>query len=60
MNIRCLKCKGADLACGRSFCPIVAKSKAQFRVKDKLVKDDFFGASPAPFVGRFGYPFVNV
>lgn len=60
MNIMCLKCKGADLACGRSFCPIIAKSKAQFKVKDRLVKDDFFGASPAPFVGRFGYPFVNV
>lgn len=60
MNIRCLKCKGADLACGRSFCPIIAKSQAQFRIREKLVKEDFFGASPAPFVGRFGYPYVNV
>lgn len=63
MNIRCLKCKGADLACGRSFCPIVAKSQAAFKVRDNLSSlqgEDFFGASPAPFVGRFGYPYVNV
>jgi len=60
MNIQCLKCKGADLSCGRSFCPIMAKSQAMFRIREKVVKEDFFGASPAPFVGRFGYPFVNV
>lgn len=60
MNIRCLKCKGKDLACGRSFCPIIAKSQAQFKVSDSISKDDFFGSAPAPFVGRFGYPYVNV
>jgi len=63
MNIRCLKCKGGHLACGRSFCPIIAKSQSIFKVKDNLENlqgDDFFGASPAPFVGRYGYPYVNV
>lgn len=63
MNIRCLKCKGADLACGRKFCPIIAKSQAAFKVRKEVGEfkgDDFFGASPAPFVGRFGYPYVNV
>jgi len=30
------------------------------RLKEKLSGERFFGASPAPFVGRFGYPFVNV
>ncbi len=60
MNIRCLKCKGADHACGRIFCPIVAKSQARFKVNDQITKKDFFGESPAPFVGRFGYPYVNV
>ena len=59
MNIRCLKCKGADLSCGRSFCPIYARSQAMFKV-EKNLKEDFFGESPAPFVGRFGYPKVNV
>lgn len=62
MNIPCIKCKGADPlnACGRSFCPIIAKSEAMFKVKETMVTDSFFGSSPAPFVGRVGYPFVNI
>lgn len=60
MNILCLKCKGADLACGRQFCPIAAKSEARFRVSRSIGAKDFFGDAPAPFVGRFGYPFVNL
>lgn len=31
-----------------------------FKVKDNLSKEDFESASPAPFVGHFGYPHVNV
>lgn len=31
-----------------------------FKVKDKATKQDFFGSSPSPFVGRFGYPNINV
>ena len=60
MNIQCLKCKGADLSCGRIFCPIIAKAEAMFKVQSKTVKEDFFGSSPAPFVGRYGYPDINV
>jgi DNA repair protein NreA len=60
MNISCIKCKGVDLACGRSFCPIYAKSMALFKVKEKITKQDFFGSAPAPFIGRYGYPDVNV
>ncbi|MBW3002030.1 hypothetical protein KY338_02605 [Candidatus Woesearchaeota archaeon] len=61
MRVPCIKCKGRNPAnCGRTFCPIVAKSEALFKVKDKMNKEDFFGASPAPFVGRFGYPHINV
>jgi DNA repair protein NreA len=26
----------------------------------KNVKEDFFGSSPAPFIGRYGYPNINV
>lgn len=48
------------MACGRSFCPIYAKSQAMFKIKEKIVKEDFFGSAPAPFVGRFGYPNINV
>lgn len=62
MNIPCIKCKGNNpqLYCGRSFCPIIAKSEAMFKVKEKTAKEDFAGSSPAPFVGRFGYPHVHV
>jgi hypothetical protein len=46
--------------CGRSFCPILAKSNAMFKVKESLSKEDFLGSSPTPFVGHYGYPFLNV
>ncbi len=60
MNLPCIKCKGRNPEnCGRSYCPIIAKSEAQFKVK-KPSKKDLFGSSPTPFVGRFGYPNVNV
>jgi len=48
------------LSCGRTFCPIIAKSEAIFKVKDKKVKEDFFGSSPSPFVGHHNYPNLNV
>lgn len=61
MRIPCIQCKGRNPAnCGRTFCPITAKSEALFRVKNKLESESFFGSAPAPFVGRFGYPEVNV
>ena len=35
--------------------------KAVFaKIKEKVASEHFFGASPAPFIGRHGYPFVNV
>lgn len=62
MNIPCIKCKGADpmKACGRTFCPIIAKSQALFKIKSQAVKEDFFGSSYSVFVGRHNYPNVNV
>ncbi|MBU1198953.1 MAG: Nre family DNA repair protein [Nanoarchaeota archaeon] len=60
MNIRCIKCKGRDPSiCGRTFCPIVAKISAQKKVNIEA-KEEYFGESPNVFVGRFGYPDVNV
>ncbi len=62
MHIPCIRCKGNNpqLYCGRTYCPIIAKSEALFKVKEKTTKQDFFGSSPSPFVGRFGYPRINV
>ena len=45
--------------CGRFNCPVCVKSIAKSRIKPRL-KAEFFGSSPAPFIGRFGYPSVNV
>ncbi len=59
MQPLCLKCKGRGF-CGRSFCPIYAKSQAIFKVEKILNKSDFASSSPAPFVGHYGYPKVNV
>lgn len=61
MRIPCIQCKGRNPSnCGRSFCPITAKYNALFKVKNLLKSEDFFGSSPAPFVGRLGYPDINV
>ncbi len=62
MNINCLRCKGSSplQSCGRTFCPLLARSEAVFRVNKVIKKTDFQGTSPAPFIGRFGYPDVNV
>ena len=60
MNIRCIKCKGRDPSiCGRTFCPIMVKIGAQKKFNIEA-KEDYFGQSPNVFVGRFGYPHVNV
>ncbi len=59
MNIRCLRCKGRGY-CGRVFCPHYAKAEARFKVQDKIGKQDFFGDAPSVFVGRIGYPNINV
>jgi hypothetical protein len=61
MNIPCIKCKGRNPAnCGRTFCPITAKANSRVRIEKQDIKEDFNGSAPSPFVGRHGYPFVNV
>ena len=55
----CVRCKGRGY-CGLDFCPIHTKARALFRVKDLLKTKDFSGSAPTPFVGRYGYPHVNV
>lgn len=61
MKIPCLECKGRypKRYCGREFCPIYSRKEFVTKAK-QAVKEDFAGSSPAPFVGRFGYPYINV
>ena len=59
----CIRCKGrvdSRFACGRDFCPVYARSEAMFRAADLVQKKEFQGTSPSVFVGRYGYPNVNV
>ena len=46
--------------CGKGKCPICARNNAIFRVKNILDKEEFTSDAVAPFVGRFGYPNINV
>jgi DNA repair protein NreA len=60
---RCLFCKAESPRgfCGRPQCPYLARSQSMFRVAEKLPKGTNIAAqSPAPFIGRVGYPHVNV
>jgi hypothetical protein len=58
MNIQCLKCKGRGF-CGRRFCAIASKVRSQ-KALNQASKQDFFGAAPNIFIGRYGYPDINV
>jgi hypothetical protein len=62
MNIPCIKCKGANPreTCGRTFCPIIAKGEALFRMKKGIQSENFMSSSPAPFVGHNFYPNLYV
>ena len=53
----CIYCKGTHKY---EDCPQWHKSLALYKIKNKLNSSDFSGSAPAPFIGRFGYPEVNV
>ncbi|MBI2652460.1 hypothetical protein HYX00_03250 [Candidatus Woesearchaeota archaeon] len=46
--------------CGKGKCPICARNNAIFKVKNTIQKEEFASDAVAPFVGRFGYPNINV
>lgn len=55
----CVRCKGGRNLCGLGYCPLL--SRVQLKPKfDQTLKEEFFGPSTNVFVGRFGYPNVNV
>jgi len=55
----CLMCKGGRALCGNSPCPLLPKFNIEKRMQGKVSKE-FFGPSYSVFVGRYGYPRVNV
>jgi len=54
----CLMCKGSRMLCGNRFCPLFAKLKS--RIDTPKINNDFSGPSGGIFVGRYGYPNVNI
>jgi hypothetical protein len=60
-DARCILCRGTKLLCGKDRCPVMVKFYAQTRIAPKLDALEMDGASPpGVFVGRTGYPKVNV
>jgi len=58
MEQLCFRCKGRGF-CNRGFCAIKQKIQVQKSFNDNA-KKDFYGENYNVFVGRFGYPDVNV
>ena len=46
--------------CGKGKCPICTRNNAIFKVNNTIQKEEFISDAVAPFVGKFGYPNVNV
>ncbi len=56
----CLRCRSAQLLCGKPVCPILLKYHAFEQTLPLLEGRDLEGSSPPGlFVGRYGYPRVS-
>lgn len=57
----CAICKGAHLLCGKQRCPLMIKFYSRQKTMPILDTTDLAGSSPpAVFVGRYGYPKVDI
>ena len=57
----CSICKGSRRLCGKDRCPLMIKFYSQQKTLPMIDAKDLAGSSPpAVFVGRFGYPKVDV
>src|SRR3989344_1746538 len=45
---------------GKGRCPICARNNAIYKVKNSIDKEEFTSDAVSPFVGKFGYPNVNL
>ena len=55
----CVKCRGAKMLCGLSYCPvsIVDKVKKVYNFTGNSIAGS---SPPSLFVGRYGYPKINI
>ncbi|MGI0070824.1 MAG: Nre family DNA repair protein [Thermoplasmata archaeon] len=56
----CIRCRSAQLLCGKPVCPILVKYRAFERTLPLVGGHELSGSSPpGVFVGRYGYPKVS-
>jgi hypothetical protein len=56
----CAVCRGRGW-CGLSYCPLLARRMAVYKLRRVVDSRELFGSSPpSVFVGRYGYPVVNI
>ncbi|MET1101371.1 MAG: Nre family DNA repair protein [Pyrodictiaceae archaeon] len=56
----CAICRGRGF-CGLSYCPLLAQRMAMAKLRRVYGSRELYGSSPpSVFVGRIGYPYVNV
>ena len=57
----CAICKGGHLLCGKERCPLMIKFYSRQKTMPMIDMKDLAGSSPpAVFVGRYGYPKVDI
>lgn len=57
----CHICKGSKNLCGKDRCPLMVKFYSYSRTKKLIDAQDLHGSSPpGVFVGRYGYPKVDI
>lgn len=56
----CIKCRMAKLLCGLSYCPIAVSTLVKPKVSSIKGKELNGSSPPSVFVGRYGYPKINV
>ena len=57
----CSICKGAHRLCGKDRCPLMIKFYSQQKTRPLIDAKDLAGSSPpSVFVGRYGYPKVDI
>ncbi|TEU09975.1 hypothetical protein E3J20_05145, partial [Candidatus Bathyarchaeota archaeon] len=57
----CAVCKGSKFLCGKTSCPVIARASSHYNIWRSIKGLTVDGSSPpSVFVGRFGYPYVNI
>lgn len=58
---QCVQCKASKMLCGKPSCPIILRVRSCVKIAPKLAELRLYGSSPpALFVGRHGYPYVDI